>query len=139
MIIGIGIDTVEIERFFHWAKLSPKSLQRVLSQKEIEYCLLKGTQSAASFAARFAAKEAFLKALSTTYNGHLQLLTLAKTVELEKKENGAPSLVVDWPAVRAHYASLEMPNTVTAHVSISHTRSIATAIVLLETIQDRLN
>ena len=61
MIKGIGIDSVEVARFAHWYSYPHASLRRIFSNTEIDYCLARTAQSSAHFAARFAAREAFLK------------------------------------------------------------------------------
>lgn len=61
--LGIGIDSVDIERFTEWHTYPRQSLSRIFSDQEIDYCLECPTKSAERFAARFAAREAFLKAL----------------------------------------------------------------------------
>ena len=64
MIIGIGTDIIEIERVRR-AVASEHFTRRVFTETEIKYCESRGKSSAASYAARFAAKEAFFKALGT--------------------------------------------------------------------------
>ena len=64
MILGIGIDIVEIRRIAE-AKKNPKFISRVFTEHERAYCESRGAQQASSYAARFAAKEAVMKALGT--------------------------------------------------------------------------
>ena len=56
MICGIGVDSVEIERFALWLDYSKKRLSRIFSLEEIEYCLQQKNKSAERFAVRFAAR-----------------------------------------------------------------------------------
>ncbi len=60
MILGIGIDCVDIDRFISWRTFSMQKLHRVFSEQEIAYCLSSThTQiSAERFAAHFATREA---------------------------------------------------------------------------------
>ena len=64
MIVGIGIDIVEIERVKK-AVAKEAFIRRVFTPAEAAYCQSRGAGMAASFAGRFAAKEAVLKALGT--------------------------------------------------------------------------
>lgn len=64
MVLGIGIDSVDIARFEQWHTYSHKKLLRVFSPAEIAYSLENPTKSAERFAVRFAAKEALFKALT---------------------------------------------------------------------------
>ncbi len=63
MILAIGHDIVEINRFAHWHTYSLKKLSKVFNQSEIDYCLQHPAYTAQRFAVRFAAKEAAYKAL----------------------------------------------------------------------------
>jgi len=85
MILGIGTDIVEIERIQRaMDKWGDHFLSRILTQKEIAYCLNK-THAAESVAARFAAKEAFYKSLPEEW----QPYTGWQDVEIQIK-NGRP-------------------------------------------------
>lgn len=64
MIVGVGCDIIEIERIARAIKRE-SFIRRVFTAEEAGYCQRRGQQAAASFAARFAAKEAVLKALSS--------------------------------------------------------------------------
>jgi holo-[acyl-carrier protein] synthase len=64
MILGTGIDIVEIERIAEAVK-NPRFTERVFTEQEQEYCESRRAQRASSYAARFAAKEAVMKALGT--------------------------------------------------------------------------
>ena len=68
MIIGIGCDLAEVSRIKR--ALGMKGFAaRVFTQREQDYCMARGAQAYASFAARFAAKEAFVKAVGTGLRG----------------------------------------------------------------------
>lgn len=125
MAYWIGIDTVEIKRLAHWHTYSHAQLARIFSPQEIAYCLSHKAQSAPRFAVRFAAREAFLKAVSTAFNISYPLLTISKQVQVTKRENGAVDLLVNWSAL------ITTAVTPAVSLSLTHTNEIATAIVLL--------
>jgi holo-[acyl-carrier protein] synthase len=64
MIVGIGVDIVEISGFRFRAKRNPKFIERTFNIKEIEYCQAQGDPYS-HFAIKFAVKEAVMKALGT--------------------------------------------------------------------------
>lgn len=125
--IGIGIDMVEVERFAHWHQYPKAQLIRIFSNTEIEYCLSSQALSAQRFAARFAAREAFLKALSAAYPDHrFALLTICKSLEISQNPNGSPLLIVNWSMIMPKSSTPIMP---ICALSWTHTRTTATAIV----------
>jgi holo-[acyl-carrier protein] synthase len=127
MIRGIGIDTVTVTRFNSWHSKNNHERARIFSQKEQEYCCSNNAQSAQRFAARFAAKEALFKALQAAYPSHsLPLLTLFKHAEIVRADTGRPEFVINWNTL-----NLE---PLRCHVSLTHTATDATAIVLVEDI-----
>ena len=90
MIIGIGCDLAEVSRIKR--ALGMKGFAaRVFTQREQDYCQARGAQAYASFAARFAAKEAFVKALGTGLRG-------GRLTEIEVINDalGRPQLVLSW-------------------------------------------
>ncbi|MBY0110269.1 MAG: 4'-phosphopantetheinyl transferase superfamily protein [Candidatus Babeliaceae bacterium] len=124
MILALGIDSVEIERFELWNTYNQKKLMRFFSQSEITYCLSIPEKSAERFAVRFATKEALFKALCQSYpEQRFYLHKVAKACEVQKK-TAAPRLLVDWQA-------LNLPK-LTALISLTHTRQIASAAVILQ-------
>jgi len=128
MILGIGIDSVEINCFSLWHTYSQKKLLRIFSEDEIKYCLQLPQKSAERFAVRFAAREAFFKAFSAAYPTlYIPFLTLCRFVSIQKNDNGRPSLWVDWKnLVKSHDIS------VICHISLSHTQYDAMAFVIIE-------
>jgi len=124
MIVGLGIDSVEIERFGHWHTYSQEKLGRFFSKKEIDYCLSSPEKSAERFAVRFAAKEAFFKALCQLYSEkNFKLLIVARNCQIVKTTY-APELSVDWQV-------LKTPE-LRALISLTHTRQTASAAVILQ-------
>lgn len=122
MIIGVGTDIIEIGRV---RKAVAKKFFRdnVFTETEQNYCESRGKNSAASYAARFAAKEAFFKALGT---GIILPLT---DVEIINDERGAPKI-----NLRGRAATLaEEKGVGKISLSLSHAHDFATAICILET------
>ena len=100
MIMGIGVDAIEIERFAAWHLFSRSQLRRIFSDTEIEYCLSVPAKSAERFAVRFAAREAFFKALCQA-GIRVPFLTMCAQVRVEHSQQGAPVLLVDWSRLMA--------------------------------------
>lgn len=123
MIVGIGIDSIEIARFAQWHTYSQKQLLRIFSHEEIEYCLSNTAKSAERFAVRFAAREALFKAYSVGQPGHkIPFLKFCKAVTISKK-NGIPFIKIEPQIIMASYTIL---------ISLTHTATIATAFAILE-------
>ena len=124
MIQGIGIDLVEndrIEKIIR--KWGQKFLQRVFSEEEINYCG-RHIQSAIHYGARFAAKEAFLKALGIGLGMGVKL----REIEVVRGDQGKPDLSLR-DGAQLH---LEKREIKIIHLSLTHTKKYATAIVILE-------
>ena len=96
----------------------------MFTDAEREYCESKGVAAAQSYAARFAAKEAFLKALKTGWRGKITW----HDIEVISDEQGAPSLEIRGEAL----AILKTRGADRVHLSISHTSEHAIAEVILE-------
>jgi holo-[acyl-carrier protein] synthase len=122
MIIGIGTDIVEVARI---AKSIEKTAfkERVFSKIEIIYCENKKNK-AESFAARFAAKEAFFKALGTGWRGGMAF----NEVEIINDTLGNPSINVLGKTAKI----IAKKNIKTIHVSLSHIKQLAMATIVLE-------
>lgn len=124
MIYGIGIDLVEnnrIEKIV--ARWGAKFLQRVFSIGEVSYCE-KHVKASIHFAARFAAKESFLKALGIGLGMGVRL----REIEVVHDNNGKPDLSLSGEAK----IQIEKRCITGIHLSLTHTDNYATAIVLLE-------
>jgi len=125
-IKAIGIDTVAVQRFVHWYEYSTKQLQKIFSTEEIEYAFSNPTFFAQRLAVRFAAKEAFFKALQQIMpDKRLSLLQIAKVVSVTKEKSGKPMLVANWETLLNN--SIEYKTL----LSLSHESCHSTAIVLL--------
>lgn len=124
MILGSGIDLVEIERIQQsLQRFGPRFLNRVYTEAEQAYCLRK-RKSAESLAARFAAKEAGAKALGTGISHGVNWLE----IEVIREPGGRPAL-------RFHGRAAEIcAHLGVAHaaLSLTHTGSLAMASVVLE-------
>ena len=89
MNIKTGIDIIEIERIQNSIEeTSGKFCERVYTQKEIEYCESKNVQKFQHYAARFAAKEAVLKAISQLLESKFDIEW--KEIEILNDEEGRP-------------------------------------------------
>jgi len=124
MIVSTGIDIVEVYRIAETMARTPRFTERVFTKAEREYCDAKGAAAAQSYAGRFAAKEAFLKALKTGWRGKITW----HDIEIVNDADGVPSLMVSGEAGQL---LADLGATVT-HVSISHTTEHATAHVIFE-------
>ena len=120
MITGIGIDIVEPDRIAKAIEKEKGFRELVFSKNEITYCESKPNKYQ-HYAARFAAKEAFFKALGTGWkNG-----TAFKEVEVVNDEKGKPELLLlGETATTIGFMKIQ--------VSLSHIKSMATAVVVVE-------
>jgi holo-[acyl-carrier protein] synthase len=124
MIVGSGIDLTEIGRIQKsMDRYGERFLARVYTASERAYCLRK-RNSAESFAARFAAKEAGAKALGTGINYGVNWLE----IEVVREPSGRPTLKFHGRA--AEFAA--RLGAVHAALSITHTNDLAMASVVLE-------
>ncbi|PPF43841.1 holo-ACP synthase [Pseudoclavibacter sp. AY1F1] len=115
MIVGIGVDTVELARFARALQRAPRLRERLFTPAERE-------RSLASLGARFAAREAAVKALGGI--GSLSFLDF----EVESGPAGRPEFALS-PALRLHLASVGVDHL---HLSLTHERTTATAFVIAE-------
>ncbi len=122
MIIGIGIDVVHVYRLERWAEI-PGLFRRFFHPNELEVALARGEMGILSLAARFAAKEAFGKALGTGLHG----FSLKEVSVLNNKE-GKPIMHLYGRAQKA----LENLGGKRIFISLSHERDNALAMVVIE-------
>ena len=122
MITGIGIDVVHVRRMERWMN-NRKLLERFFHPQELSAALEKGASANLSLAARFAAKEAFGKALGTGLAG-----IVLKDIMVKNKHNGQPEIFVSGTARKV----LEQNGACNVHVSLTHERDNAIAMVVLE-------
>ncbi len=126
MIVSIGIDIIEVYRIRETLARTPRFAERVFTEKEREYCDAKGAAAVQSYAARFAAKEAFLKALKTGWRGRITW----QDMEILNDAQGVPNLSI-YGEARILLENLQANKI---HLSISHTTDHAVAQVILEKI-----
>ena len=124
MILGIGIDMEEVDRIrLVIDRHGERFLSKVFTAREIEYVEDKANRFE-RYTARFAAKEAAMKALGTGWNKGVQW----KDLEIVNSPDGCPSLRLAGGALSR---AMEMGYR-RAHVSMSHTRRMAIAQVIIE-------
>jgi holo-[acyl-carrier protein] synthase len=124
MIVAIGIDIIEVARVREVLARTPRFRERVFTAAERAYCDTRGVVAAQHYAARFAAKEATLKALQTGWRGGISW----HDVEIASYESGAPYLVLSGLVSEL----LAQSGASKAHLSLSHTAEHAIAQVILE-------
>ena len=122
MIIGLGTDITELARIkSSYDRFGKRLLQKILTKEEQQYL---PESPIAYIAGRFAAKEATVKALGTGFSNGIGLLD----VEVLRGPAGQPLL-------RLHCSARQLAEAMgmrTAHISISHDRNAAVAVVVLE-------
>ena len=124
MIVSIGVDIVEVYRISETIERTPRFVQRVFTPYEIAYCEAKGAAAAQSYAGRFAAKEAFLKALKTGWRGKITW----QDMEVRSDADGVPTFEIRDEARKI----MNELGASRIHLSISHTTEHAVAEVILE-------
>ena len=122
MITGIGVDIVHIPRMKRWCG-QPGLLERYFHPQELADARARGEGANDSLAGRFAAKEAFGKALGTGFEG-IEL----KDIMVNSHHNGRPELRVFGTALEA----LEKSGANRMHLSLTHDHNNAVAMVVLE-------
>jgi holo-[acyl-carrier protein] synthase len=123
MVAGIGIDMVEVDRIAIKINMDNGFKDLVFSTGEIAYCETK-TNRHEHYAARFAAKEAFFKALGT---GWLKG-TAFNEVEIQNAANGKPELVF----LGATKTIIDGMGFTGISVSLTHIKTMASAVVIIE-------
>lgn len=123
-IVGIGTDIVDVARIQKLLDEKPEEfLSRVFTEIEVNYCRSK-KRPAVHYAARFAAKEAFMKAIGTGWAKGVGF----SQVGIINDDDGAPSLIITGQALTC----MTDKGANFAHISASHTHEYATATVILE-------
>jgi holo-[acyl-carrier protein] synthase len=124
MILGLGIDIIEVDRIQgSYEKFGERFLKRILHSNEIAYCL--SHKSPAPFiAARFAAKEAISKAFGTGIGAQLGW----QDMEVARKESGEPYVILHEGGQKL----LQARGARVVLISLSHTQNHATAVAILE-------
>ncbi len=121
MVCGIGIDIIEIDRIKEAIKRE-SFVHRVFTVSEQKYCNSRGAQCAASYAARFAGKEAVMKALGTGLAGGSW-----QDIEILSDATGRPFVELS-----GNFAILaEQLGVTQVYISLTHAREYAAAQVVL--------
>lgn len=124
MIVGLGIDTTELDRIEKsYMRHKERFVDRILHPNEAS-ALPK--HPVPYLAARFAVKEAAVKALGTGFTQGIQF----QDIEVQSEPSGKPVL-------QLHNRAAEIANSLGAtryHVSLTHGRDIASAVVILESV-----
>lgn len=123
MIIGIGTDIVEVSRIEKLIEKNPSFLDKVYTDAEIAYCRAKAAM-AQSFAARFAAKEAVMKAFGTGWAKGVSF----KEIEVVNDGEGKPMVALSGKSL--DYANKLRFQAI--HLSLSHEKGYAVAFVVIE-------
>ena len=125
MIYGIGTDIVAVERFQRFIDTGNSAIiDRLFTQAERSRCRIR-KEAASCLAARFAAKEAFLKALGTGLRDGLSW----HDMEVSNNALGKPELALSGKAAEL----VQVNGLFGIHLSLSHDGGSAIAMVVLET------
>ena len=121
MKVRTGTDIIEIERVKKSIEETDgRFCERVYTKDEIEYCESKKIQKYQHYAARFAAKEAIFKAISSTLDSKYEMEW--KDIEVKNDQNGRPVVNLD---------DKFMKNIESIDISISHCKQYAVATVVV--------
>lgn len=123
MIEGVGIDMIEVERIANNIGKDTGFKELVFSKNEIAYCEAKANKFE-HYAARFAAKEAFFKAMGTGWMSG----TAFNEIEITNDESGKPNLILLGETANA----INKNGTIKISVSLSHLKTFASAVVIIE-------
>lgn len=124
MIVGTGVDIVEVPRVAAAIeRFGQRFMERIYTEAEVRYCESKANKME-RYAARFAAKEAALKAIGTGWRRGVRW----RDIEVQREPGGRPTLVFSGKAAE-FAARLGMKR---ASLSLSHTKEQAIAQVILE-------
>jgi holo-[acyl-carrier protein] synthase len=126
MIFGIGIDTIEVPRIERTiSEYGDQFINRIFTKDEIAYCRSR-KWSAEHFAARFAAKEAFAKAIGTGFRRGF----IWKEVEVQKEFSGKP--VIELLGSMTGKVGKIVGEKYRIQLSLTHTKNLAEAIIVIE-------
>lgn len=125
MIVGLGTDIIDVERIKNaYARHGERFVARILTTAERAQC--HDNELIPFLAKRFAAKEAFAKALGMGITGHMSW----QAISILRAEKGKPTVVVHSAALIAKLADMEIDRI---HVSVTDEKKNAVAFVILET------
>jgi holo-[acyl-carrier protein] synthase len=123
MILGVGIDVIELDRVIEKIDKNNGFREKIFSEREITFCESKKYKEE-NYAARFAAKEAFLKATGLG----LMLGSQLSDIEIVNDDQGKPSF-----NLKGDFKLKSLENNWNKiHLSMSHLQNIACAVVIIE-------
>ena len=134
MILGVGADIVQVSRFKSWQHYSRKQLLRIFSEQELNQYESKNADLE-YLASRFAAKEAFFKALSATLvklkltQNPFSFLFACQYIEVVKGKWDIPELKVNWEGFEQKVGA-KLPK-LNVELSISHEKEYAISFVVI--------
>ncbi|MFH0898470.1 MAG: holo-ACP synthase [bacterium] len=136
MILGIGTDIVQVSRFQRWTTYSQEQLTRIYTPEELATCRdEQGTYNIEKLATRFAAKEAFFKALSSALvtlgktQTKFSLLAIAPAVSVQMGTWNVPKFSINLEMLEK-IISVNLSD-IAVDLSISHEKSHAIAFVII--------
>ena len=116
-IVSVGVDVVDVARFGRALERHPRMIERLFTQRERDDT----AERPERLAARFAAKEAVLKALGSGLGD-----VAFSSIEVQRQTSGAPTVVLHDRAI----ALARSKGITVLHISLSHTATTATAFVI---------
>ena len=119
----MGTDIIEVKRIERLLSTQERFKERIFTRGEIEYCQHK-KNNVQNYAARFAVKEALLKAIGTGWREGVAF----KEIEVKNNEKGKPELLLSGTVKRI----TEEMGVTNIQVSISHLKDLAIGVVILE-------
>ncbi len=123
MILGIGTDIFEVSRMKKTMEKDPLFIKSIFTENEIQYCE-KRRRKEQNFAARYAAKEALLKALGTGWRDGIRFTD----IDIINDKLGKPEIFLKGKAKKiADELGVKM-----IHLSMSHVSEIANAFVIIQ-------
>jgi len=124
MIVGTGIDIAEVDRIRQSiGRFGRRFIERIFTEDEVRYCESKANKIE-RYAARFAAKEAAMKAIGTGWSHGVRW----RDVEVRRLTGGRPTIAFHGRAAEF----FKRLNGARAHLSLTHTEAFAMAQVILE-------
>ena len=126
--IFCGTDIIEISRIMKGIESFSSFLEKVFTQKEIDYCEAKKNAKFQSYSGKFAAKEAVVKAIGTGFSGGIGL----KDIEILNDEFGRPYTILH----RNAFNAFNKISGSTISLSISHCKEYAVAFAIVQIIQE---
>jgi len=125
MIKGLGIDLIDVERVAERVSRTDGFREMVFSATEIEYCEARGKKYE-HYAARYAAKEAFFKALGTGWVNN----TAYHEIEVVNDDAGKPGIKL----LGRTAETLSSWGAINISVSLTHLNTMAAAVVIIESV-----